>query len=300
MDYCNYILQLNKYKLNVSTTPKIRSSKPGCIEEHLHHQHLIKTKKPSLAFLRNSIAYGFKRYRNMWDNQFGKQIVNCDIKGDRTKKLLHRIEDLVIALHVRKIAIICGTNNLDRHRSSDNGNALICAASLILLKQKQIKIIVHDILPRNKQNSLRRQKLLQTNSMLKEKCSQVPNIAYLQPESDWVKTNTELQMAYFYKGKLHLIEEGYQKLASSISKKLKEVTNSNHVPSITLKKTPNKFMDKDFPSLKSVTKVPTNDTSYTSTAFHYKLALLKGFNPTKNKECQILGSTIITYNDGTI
>ena len=59
--------------------------------------------------------------------------------------------------------------------------------------------------------------------MLKEKCSQVPNVAYLQPESDWVKTNTELEMTHFYKDELHLIEEGYQKLASSISKKF-EVT----------------------------------------------------------------------------
>ena len=102
----------------------------------------------------------------------------------------------------------------------------------MLLKQKQIKIIVHDILPRNKGNSLRRQKLLQTNKMLKEKCNQVPNVAYLQPESDWVKTNTELEMTYFYNDELHLIEEGYQKLASSISKKLKEIIISIHVPSI--------------------------------------------------------------------
>ena len=56
--------------------------------------------------------------------------------------------------------------------------------------------------------------------MLKEKCSQVPNVAYLQPESGWVKTNTELEITYFYKDELHLIEEGYQKLASSASKKI--------------------------------------------------------------------------------
>ena len=93
---------------------------------------------------------------------------------------------------------------------------LICAAILILLKQKQIKIIVHGIFPRNKGNSFSRQKLLQAN-MLKGKCSQVPNVAYLQPESDWVKTSAELEMAYFYKDELHLIEEGYQKLASSNS-----------------------------------------------------------------------------------
>ena len=82
--------------------------------------------------------------------------------------------------------------------------------------------------------------------MSKEKCSQIPNIAYLQPESDWIMTNSELEMTYFYKNELYLIEE-YQKLTSSISKKLKAVTNSNHVQSVTPKKTPNKFVDTDFP-----------------------------------------------------
>ena len=85
------------------------------------------------------------------------------------------------------------------------------------------------------------------------------------------------------------------------AKKLKEIPNSNHVPSITPEKTPNKFVDTDFPSLKSVTKAPTNDTSYTSSALHYKRALLKNvITPTKNDEYQILGATTITYNDGTI
>ena len=54
--------------------------------------------------------------------------------------------------------------------------------------------------------------------------------------------------------KLHLVEEGYKKLASYISKTLKAITNSNHLLSITPKNYPNKFLYTDFPSLKSVTK----------------------------------------------
>ena len=57
--------------------------------------------------------------------------------------------------------------------------------------------------------------------MLKDKCSQIPNVAYIEPESAWVKTNMELGIAYFYKDKLHLIKEGYQKQAISISKKIR-------------------------------------------------------------------------------
>ena len=143
MDYYNHILQLNKYKLNVSTTPKIRSLNLGWIEQHLSHRNLIKTRKPSLVFLGDSIPNGFKRYGNIWDNQFGKQTVNCGIKGDRTKNLIQKIEEPVIPKHVRRVVIICRTNNLERDKPKDITNVLICAAILILWKQKQIKIIVH-------------------------------------------------------------------------------------------------------------------------------------------------------------
>ena len=92
---------------------------------------------------------------------------------------------------------------------------------------------------------------------------------------------------------LHLIEEGYQKLASSISKKLEENTNSNHVSSIAPKKTPNKFVDTDFPSYQSAKKQHKLHVISTS--------LLKNVvTPTKKKKYQILGDTTITYNDGTI
>ena len=110
-------------------------------------------------------------------------------------------------------------------------------------------------------------------------------------------TSSELEMTYFYKNELYLIEE-YQKLTSSISKKLKAITNSNHVQSITPKKTPNKFVDTDFPSLKSVTKMPTNNTRYMSSALNCKCALLKSvITPAKNKEYQIVVVITITYNN---
>ena len=85
------------------------------------------------------------------------------------------------------------------------------------------------------------------------------------------------------------------------SAKLKEITNSNHLPSIAPKKTPNKFVDTDFPSLISVTKVPTNDTNYASSTLYYKHTLLKNvITLEKNKEYQIVDITTNTYNDGTI
>ena len=133
MDYYNHIL-LKKYRLNVSTTPKIRLLKQRWITEHLHHEYLIKNKKPSLLFIGDSIAYGFKRYGNIWDNHLRKQAVNWGTKGDRTENLICRIGNLIIPQHIKKVVIICGTNKLDRDRPSDIAIAFICAAILILVK----------------------------------------------------------------------------------------------------------------------------------------------------------------------
>ena len=60
-------------------------------------------------------------------------------------------------------------------------------------------------------------------------------------------------------------------------------------------------MDTKFPSLKSVTKALTNDTSYTTSAPHYKNALLKNvITPIQNKEYQMISATAITCNERTI
>ena len=82
---------------------------------------------------------------------------------------------------------------------------------------------------------------------------------------------------------------------------MRAITNNNHLPSITPKKTPNKFVDTDFPSFKSVNKAPTNGTSHALSAPFCKCALLKNvIIPTKNKEYQMVGATTITFSDRTI
>ena len=61
-----------------------------------------------------------------------------------------------------------------------------------------MKIVTSGILPRNKAKSLRRKKLIETNNMLKYKCSQMPHIMYLEPESSWVKQDLELNIELYY------------------------------------------------------------------------------------------------------
>ena len=70
--------------------------------------------------------------------------------------------------------------------------------------------------------------------MLKQTCSQIPNVMYLEPQSSWVKPDSELNMELYYKDELHPIEKGYKKLADSISEILKGLKKDlHHFPNIT-------------------------------------------------------------------
>ena len=46
-------------------------------------------------------------------------------------------------------------------------------------------------------------------SDLRQRFSQIPDVFYLKPETNWIKENAELNETYYYKDQIHLIEEEY-------------------------------------------------------------------------------------------
>ena len=120
-------------------------------------------------------------------------------KIDKIENMLCRINQSSIPRHTNTVAIICGTNNLDRDKPSDITNGLICAVAVLQLKHEKLKIVISDILARNKGKSFRRKKLVETNDMLKYKCSQIPNVMYLEPEPSWVNKIRNLIWNYLMK-----------------------------------------------------------------------------------------------------
>ena len=147
----------------------MRLSNQRWIEEHSHHMQQIATNKPSVIIIRDSIVYGFKRYQHVWNNCFGKETLNCGIRGDEIENMLYRINQSSIPHLTNTVVLICGTNNLDRGKPSAITNGLICVVALLQLKHKKLRIVVSGILPRNKGRSFRRKKLTETNIMLKYK-----------------------------------------------------------------------------------------------------------------------------------
>ena len=89
-------------------------------------------------------------------------------------------------------------------------------------RMNHLKIVINGILPRDEQNTARRQKLLIVNELLESKCTNYVNtdIHYLRPDGDWIRENGCLGTSLFYKDKLHLIKKGYHKFALSIKRKI--------------------------------------------------------------------------------
>ena len=144
--------------------------------------HATNSNEQTMSY--NYRRYGFKRYQHVRSNNYlAKEALNCGIRGDKIENTLCRINQSSIPRHTNTVVIICGTNNLDQHKPSDITNRLIYAVAVLQLKHEKLKIImiiISDILPRKKGKGFRRKKLIETNNMLKYKCSQIPNVRYLE------------------------------------------------------------------------------------------------------------------------
>ena len=106
-----------------------------------------------------------------------------------------------------------------------------------------VKIVINGILSRDEQNTARIQKLFIANELLKSKCTNYvnTNIHYLSLDGDWIREDSCLDISLFYKDKLHLIEQGYFKLALSIKRKI-SIFKKNLLIQKTSRKDKNHFL----------------------------------------------------------
>ena len=130
---------MHNYLETPSSTSKLKLPKQDWIEEHSQYTQKVKTNKPSVIIIEDSVVDGFKRYQHVWNNYFGKEALNCGNRGEKVENMLYRINQSSILHHTNTVVTICGTNNLDQDKSSDITNRLICAVTLLQLKHKKTK-----------------------------------------------------------------------------------------------------------------------------------------------------------------
>ena len=264
----NVLLSRNNYLRFGITYPIGRFYKDNWVVNQKNQAALIKSSKnASAVLLRDSIIADFLRYPNTWCKFFDENTIKCRIGGDKVQNVLRKTENILLPKSLEYVVISCGTNNLDTDDSEKIADGLFCIALALKKRMNHLKIVINGILPRDEQNTARRQKLLIVNKLLEIKCTNYVNtdIHYLSPDGDWIRENGCLDTSLFYKDKLHLIEKGYHKFALSIKRKIshfqKKFTNIK-----TMDKRQKPFFNaNDFPPLPSKPNTNTNKQDYSKT-----------------------------------
>ena len=121
--------------------------------------------------LGDSLIKGLSRYSEVWNQFFGKEVINCGIGGDKVEHVLWRTENMNIPTNIKDTFILCGTNNIDRNTPEEIANGLICSAINIAKLFKHTKIYIIGLLPRDLQESTRRENIRKVNSLLQQNCT---------------------------------------------------------------------------------------------------------------------------------
>ena len=222
----DYDRELSKCKFLQSqiSTPVKRFCKPGWHKLHQQHMSALNINRYiQTVLLGDSIIQALSRYKKVWNSFFGKDTLNCGIRGDKVENLLWRVEKLVFPPATRHIVIHCGTNNIEENTPNDIANGLLCSALIINSRNRATNIYIIGLLPRDFRETYKRNRIKRVNKLIREKCSSIstPRIKYIEQDHDWIDEGNCLRIKYYYRDCLHQVELGNNKLSSTIIKAIK-------------------------------------------------------------------------------
>ena len=113
---------------------------------------------------------GLTRYTNIWNNLFSNRFINFDISGDRVENVLWRARDIPSLLSLKNVAILCGTNSINKDSPYDIAQGLIAIGSVFKNQSSNPNIFICGILPRDECFSIVRLIINEVNDLLKSKC----------------------------------------------------------------------------------------------------------------------------------
>ena len=180
-----------------------------------------------MALCGTSIVQGLKRYSNIWQKMFAPQgAINLGIGGDRTQNLLWRVEDLRhLPSTVEFLVIHCGTNNLCDSLPSNIADGVFAVGAMARKNNSMVKILIMGLLHCDLNNYKMRSNVAEVNNILRRKCHEM-NFTFAEEDTDWLQ-DSELNMEYYHKDRIHLNNEGNVKFANTIIRKLKALTSSS-------------------------------------------------------------------------
>ena len=178
------------------------------------------------------------RYRNVWDENFNRYTVNCGISGDKSQNVPWRSNNILLPKSLKYVVINYGTNNLDTDNPDEISDGFICIALLFQKRSKHLQIIINGLISRDGTSTRQRQKLLEANQLLQDKCTSYNSVYFLKPDTDWTILDGGLNKTFYYKDNIYLLENRNKKLALSIKTKKDKIRINFHEIAINEKVVP--------------------------------------------------------------
>ena len=108
---------------------------------------------------------------------------------------------------LKNAVILCGTNNLQQDPPEDIVDGIIEIGHCLKKRHYHINIFICVLLPRDECTFINRVYVIETNKILKVKCS-LNKFFFIDQDTYWTQPNGCLNSEMFYLDKLHLVEKG--------------------------------------------------------------------------------------------
>ena len=141
------------------------------------------------------------------------------IGGDKVQNILWRVQNFPISSSLKNGVILCRTNNLQQDSPQDIVDGSIEIGPCFKKRHHHINIFICGLLPRDECTSVNRVYVIETNKILKVKCS-LNKFFFIDQDTYWTQPNGCLSSDMFYLDKLHLVEKGNIVLAKSICRSM--------------------------------------------------------------------------------
>ena len=149
-----------------TSTPSDRFYKIGWKQLFTDQKRKVESNKPDMVIIGDSIAKGLMRYEDIWKTFDSFNTVNMGIGGDKCQHVLWRCQNINFPSTVKYSVLIVGTNNIDSSSPNDIANSIIRIALSLANENKNMRVIILGILPRDMdKNSIRRYKISECNDI---------------------------------------------------------------------------------------------------------------------------------------
>ena len=156
----------------MTAIPLARPLKAKWFQVHREHCFLLNSKSFKSFLIGDSLIAALHRYHKIWNNVIKlTDALDCGIRGDKVQNVLWRLQNLPMSTFLKNDLIFCGTNNLQQDFPEYIVDGIIEIGHWFRKQHHHINIFICGLLPRDEYTFINHVYIIETNKILKVKCS---------------------------------------------------------------------------------------------------------------------------------